>query len=104
MSVTPPHLTGKGSGSAGSSSSASSSQNVISSTMRTSELNRAPTLSPRWMRLIASPNSGATERTVIRGLCAGGSGMVSVTTISVIGTSAMRSSAGPEKTPWVAQE
>jgi hypothetical protein len=51
-------------GSSGSSSSAWLPQKVISSTSWTSEREEAPTLSPRWIRLIASPNSGATERTV----------------------------------------
>ncbi len=48
-----------------------------------SEENSAPTDSPRWMRVMASPMSGATERTLILGSwCDGGSGMVSVMTTS----------------------
>ena len=80
-------------------------QNVISSTSRTSELNRAPTLSPRWMRLIASPNSGATDRIVRReSSVPGGSGTVSVTTISVIGEPRDAIQRVAEKTPCVAHE
>ena len=49
----------------------------------TSLLNSAPTDSPRWIRLIASPMSGATESVVILARrLAGGSGTVSVRTTS----------------------
>ena len=45
------------------------------------------------------------ESTVMRDRSAeAGSGMVSVTTTSVMGDSRIRSSAGPEKTPCVASE
>ena len=48
-----------------------------------SDENSAPTESPRWMRVMASPMSGATERTLMVGSwCEGGSGMVSVMTTS----------------------
>ena len=45
-----------------------SSQSSISWVNDTSLENSAPTDSPRWMRLIASPMSGATDSTVILGM------------------------------------
>ena len=49
----------------------------------TSLENSAPTDSPRWMRLIASPMSGATDSVVIFGMrFDGGSGTESVMTTS----------------------
>ena len=70
----------------------------------TSELNSAPTDSPRWMRLIASPMSGATDSTLICGMClSAGSGTVSVMTTSRRLELAIRSIAGSDRTPWVAQ-
>ena len=73
--------------------------------MRATSLeNSAPTDSPRWMRLMASPMSGATERVVILGIrFRSGSGMESVRTTSMSDEAAMRSTAGSLSTPWVAQ-
>ena len=52
----------------------------------TSLENSAPTDSPRWMRRIASPMSGATDRVVIwRNRLAGGRGIESVRTSSTHG-------------------
>src|SRR5437667_1802688 len=57
----------------------------------------------KWMRLIASANSGATVRTLIFGRClCGGRGMLSVTTTCLSGASRSRSIAGPQRTAWVA--
>ena len=70
----------------------------------TSLLNSAPTDSPRWIRLIASPMSGAIESVVIFAIrLAGGSGTVSVRTTSRSPESARRSTAGSDRIPWVAQ-
>ena len=70
----------------------------------TSLENSAPTDSPRWMRLIASPMSGAIESVVIlRDALAGGSGTVSVRTSSRSAESLIRSTAEPDRTPCVAQ-
>jgi hypothetical protein len=67
-------------------------------------LNNAPTDSPRWIRLIASPTSGAIEIVVIWLIrFAGGSGTVSVRTTSRSADSRIRSIAGSLRTPWVAQ-
>src|SRR5947209_3410340 len=75
----------------------------ISWVNETSELNSAPTDSPRWMRLIASPMSGATDSTLILGLCFdAGSGTVSVMITSLSEELAIRSIAGSDRTPWVA--
>ena len=58
----------------------------------TSLENSAPTDSPRWMRLIASPMSGATDSVVIFGMrLAGGSGTESVMTTSRSELSRIRS-------------
>ena len=71
----------------------------------TSELKSAPTLAPRWMRWMASPMSGATESTVMRSSSKpSGSGIVSVTITSRRPLAAIRSSAGGEKTAWLAHE
>ena len=69
----------------------------------TSLLNSAPTDSPRWIRLIASPMSGATDSVVIlaRRLTAG-SGTESVSTTSRMFESRSRSTAGSLRTPCVA--
>ena len=56
------------------------------------------------MRAIASVNTGATDSTLIlSSFFSLGSGMVSKIASSLIGLFAMRSIAGPESTPWVAQ-
>src|SRR5690349_11771094 len=82
----------------------SSSQSSISWVNETSLEKRAPTDSPRWMRLIASPISGATDRTVICGIrFAAASGTESVITTSRSVVSRMRSIAGSLMTPCVAQ-
>ncbi len=64
----------------------------------TSDENRAPTDSPRWMRLMASPMSGATDRTLILGMCFdAGSGTLSVMTSSRRLEFAIRSTAGSDR-------
>ena len=61
------------------SSAAASSQSSISWTRLSSLEKSAPTDSPRWMRRIASPISGATDSVWICGIrLRGGSGTVSV--------------------------
>src|SRR5439155_14706631 len=61
-----------------------SSQRSISWVNETSLENSAPTDSPRWIRLIASPISGATDSVVILAIrFAAGSGIESVTTTSM---------------------
>src|SRR3954471_18629720 len=61
------------------------------------------TLVPVWMRWIVWPMIGAIERTVILSRrFSGGSGLVSVTTIWLIGLSCRRWIAGPERMACVA--
>src|SRR6266498_3331660 len=79
------------------------SQKVISWVNVTSLLNSAPTDSPRWIRLMASPMSGATDSVLIWRIClAAGSGMESVRTTSRRFDFWIRSTAGPDRMPWVA--
>src|SRR5829696_6553965 len=69
-----------------------SSHRSISCVNETSELNSAPTDSPRWIRLIASPMSGATDRTLSFSIWRDGErGIVSVMTTSRSAEFAMRS-------------
>src|SRR6188474_758981 len=80
-----------------------SSHRSISCVNETSLEKSAPTDSPRWMRLIASPMSGATDRTVSLGLrFEAGSGTESVMTTSRSELSRIRSKAGSLSTPCVA--
>ena len=71
----------------------------------TSLLNSAPTDSPRWIRLIASPMSGATDSVVILGeALEAGSGTESVRTTSRrIAVADALDRPGRDSTPWVAQ-
>src|SRR2546423_1308385 len=81
-----------------------SSQSSISWVNDTSLENSAPTDSPRWIRLIASPISGATDSVVILAIrLAAGSGIESVTTTSMRFDSRIRSTAGSLRTPCEAQ-
>src|SRR4051812_39158961 len=81
-----------------------SSQRSISWVNETSLENRAPTDSPRWIRLIASPMSGATEMVrILASRLAGGSGIVSVRPTSRRLDSRIRSMGGSVRAPWVAQ-
>ena len=62
------------------------------------------TEAPSWIRWMASPRRGATERAWIRGqrAMAASTGMVLVTSRLFRPEPSIRSSAGPEKTPWTA--
>ena len=80
------------------------SQRTISWVSETSLEKSAPTDSPRWMRRIASPMSGATESVVIlASRLRSGSGTESVRTTSRRLEAAIRSTAGSLSTPCVAQ-
>src|SRR5215469_15578485 len=63
------------------------------------------TLSELWIRLIASPRRRAMLTCLIRGhaLALAERGIESVTTTSEMGAWVIRSMAGPERTPWLAQ-
>ena len=62
------------------------------------------TEAPSWIRWMASPRRGATDRARIRGqrAMAASTGMVLVTSRDSSLEPSIRSSAGPEKTPWTA--
>ncbi len=65
--------------------------------------NRAPTDWPVWMRRIASPSRGATERILNFGSrFSGDRGIVSVNTNYLMGDFSSRSTAGPERIGCVA--
>ena len=81
-----------------------SSQMSICWVSATSLENRAPTDSPRWIRLIASPMSGAIDKVLIFAIrFAAGSGIESVRTTSLSVEARILSTAGSDRTPWVAQ-
>ena len=71
----------------------------------TSLENSAPTDSPRWIRLIASPMSGATDSVVILGrrLRSGQRDRVGQDDLAQARRRAIRSTAGSLRTPCVAQ-
>jgi hypothetical protein len=57
-----------------------------------------------WIIRIAFASNGAIDSTFNRSNCfSGESGIVSVTTNSLMGDSFKRSTAGPDKTAWVQQ-
>ena len=59
---------------------------------------------PSWIRWMASPSRGATDRDLIRGqrAMAASTGMVFVTSRLCRPEASIRSRAGPENTPWTA--
>src|SRR5580704_10439163 len=68
------------------------------------QANSELTLSELWIRLMASPRRRAIESCLIFGqaLALSERAMESLTTTSASGDSAMRWTAGPDSTPWLA--